>query len=230
MTIEKEAKTVDLAVEAALTELNITKEQAEIEIISNGGFLKKASVRVTKKMTNSDYALDFVTEMLNLMKLDCKAELQVEEEQDVININGEDSAVVIGYRGEVLDSLQYLTLLVSNKKVENKKRIVLNAENYREKRKETLERLSSKLAYKAYKTGRPVEIEPMNPFERRIIHTALQEDTRVTTESQGVEPNRFVVITPKNLSEDTFDNSSSYNFKRNGFGKTKSFASKKRTF
>ena len=114
-----------------------------------------------------------------------------------IDINGEDMSVLIGKRGQTLDSLQYLASLVCNKESEDYIRVKVDTENYRERRKETLENLAKNMAFKVKRTKRPVSLEPMNPYERRIIHSALQDDRYVTTQSEGDEPFRPVVITLK---------------------------------
>jgi len=142
-------------------------------------------------------ALKFITELVSLMKLDCKVNIEETDDKIRVILSGEDSNIVIGYRGDVLDAIQYLTLLVSNKGDDFKK-VVVDTENYRAKRSETLKSLALKLAEKADRTGRRVELEPMNPFERRIIHSTLSDSDKATTESLGEEPNRYVVIIPKN--------------------------------
>lgn len=145
----------------------------------------------------SNKALEFVNKLVELMDLDCKADLEETEEKIRIVVSGNDSNVVIGYRGDVLDAIQYLTLLVSNKG-DCEKKIVVDTENYRAKRTETLKDLALKLADKADRTGRKIELEPMNPFERRVIHAALADSDKATTESVGEDPNRHIVIIPKN--------------------------------
>ena len=128
------------------------------------------------------------------------AELEIKEEKGLlsINISGDKMALVIGYRGETLDSLQYLTSLVVNKNHENEyMRVSLDAEHYRQKREETLIRVAQKTAYKVKKSGRPYKLEPMNPYERRIIHSALQEYNDINTYSEGEEPFRRVVVSIK---------------------------------
>ena len=114
-----------------------------------------------------------------------------------INMSGDDMGILIGKRGQTLDSLQYLVSLVVNKESEDYIRVKLDTENYRERRKETLETLAKNIAYKVKRTRRPVSLEPMNPYERRIIHSALQNDKFVVTRSDGEEPFRHVVISLK---------------------------------
>jgi len=142
-------------------------------------------------------AIEFLIPVLK--KMGVEAEITGEmEEADVLklDIQGQGLGVIIGKRGNTLDSLQYLTALIANKKTQEHIKIKLDAENYREKRKQTLEKLAINLAKKVRKTNRRVALEPMNPYERRIIHSALQADDRVSTHSEGEEPYRRVVVTP----------------------------------
>ena len=204
-TIEMTGKTVDEALKNALDELKLTKENVDVEIIDEGSKglfnligAKPAKVRVTKKPDSIDNAKKFLTDVLNSMNI--KADINIKEENDVVNINlcGDKMGLVIGYRGETLDSLQYLVSLVINKNHENPyKRVVLDAENYRSKREETLVRVAQKTAYKVRKSKRPYKLEPMNPYERRIIHSALQEYNDINTYSEGEEPFRRIVISFK---------------------------------
>lgn len=204
-TIEMTGKTVDEALKNALDELKLTKENVDVEIIDEGSKglfnligAKPAKVRVTKKPDSIDNAKKFLTDVLNSMNI--KADINIKEENDVVNINlcGDKMGLVIGYRGETLDSLQYLVSLVINKNHENPyKRVVLDAENYRSKREETLVRVAQKAAYKVRKSKGPYKLEPMNPYERRIIHSALQEYNDINTYSEGEEPFRRIVISFK---------------------------------
>jgi spoIIIJ-associated protein len=196
--VEFKARKAEQAIEAGLKELGLTAEEADIEIISQGGLLSKAVVRITPKVKPEQAAADFINNLFTHMHFDAYASLVKTEEETHINISGADSALLIGYRGDMLDSIQYLALLIANKGAEEFVRISVDAENYREKRKEILTQLAERLALKADRTGRKVELEPMNPYERRIIHAALQNSEIVTTESVGEEPNRYLVILPKN--------------------------------
>lgn len=201
-TLEMLGKTVDEALKNALKELNVTEDKVEYTVIEEGskGFLglvgtKPAKIMVTVKRDYISEAKKFLRDVLTSM--DVKAEIRIKEENNVININltGPNMGVIIGYRGETLDSLQYLISLVVNKGHETEyKRVVLDTENYRAKREETLKRLADKTAYKVKKTGRGYKLEPMNPYERRIIHSALQNHPDVNTYSEGEEPNRRVVV------------------------------------
>lgn len=172
--IEVKASSVEKAIEEGLKELGIERENAEIEVLQEGGLFSKAVVTVQRKETPADIVIDFLNGLFERMNLRCYADCEVKDEEIVVNITGSDSGVIIGYRGEVLDAIQYLALILVNESGHNFIRVSINAENYREKRIETLESLANRLAYKAYRTGRNVELEPMNPFERRVIHTALQ--------------------------------------------------------
>ena len=198
--VEESGKNVDIAVEKALNRLGIAREQAEIEVLSEGGLLKQAKVRVTKKQTEGETAVAFLEELLKKMNLTFVVELEETAEEAKLELIGTESGCVIGHRGEVLDSLQYLTSLVANKGKDNYKRIVLDTEGYRNKRIDKLQMLAKNLEAKAMRTNRPVKLEPMNSFERRVIHSALQSSENVTTLSEGTSPNRYVVITPKNYS------------------------------
>lgn len=195
--IEVKASSVEKAIEEGLKELGIERENAEIEVLQEGGLFSKAVVTVQRKETPADIVIDFLNGLFERMNLRCYADCEVKDEEIVVNITGSDSGVIIGYRGEVLDAIQYLALILVNESGHNFIRVSINAENYREKRIETLESLANRLAYKAYRTGRKVELEPMNPFERRVIHTALQNSKYATTESEGEDMNRHIVTSRK---------------------------------
>ena len=204
-TIEMTGKTVEEALKHALDELKLTKDKVDVEVIDEGSKglfnligTKPAKVRVTAKPDSLDDAKTFLVNVLNSMNIN--ADIDIKEENDIININlkGSKMGLVIGYRGETLDSLQYLVSLVVNKNHENPyKKVVLDAENYRHKREETLIKVAQKTAYKVKKSGRPYKLEPMNPYERRVIHSALQEYTDINTYSEGEEPFRRIIISLK---------------------------------
>ena len=139
---------------------------------------------------------EFLSKVFAAMNIEANIEVKTTEEEMNIEISGDDMGVLIGKRGQTLDSLQYLTSLVVNKGQKEYIRVKVDTENYRERRKDTLENLAKNLAYKAKRTKRPVSLEPMNPYERRIIHSALQNDKYVTTHSEGEDPYRKVVIVP----------------------------------
>ncbi|GIM28979.1 DNA/RNA-binding protein [Clostridium polyendosporum] len=201
-TLEMTGRTVEEAIKNALKELNVTEDKIEYKVVEEGSRglfnligTKPARILVTVKRDYILEAKNFLRNVLNLM--DIKAEIRIKEERDVVNINlvGPKMGLIIGYRGETLDSLQYLVSLVINKGHDiTYKRVVLDTENYRGKREETLKRLAEKTAYKVRKSGRPFKLEPMNPYERRVIHSALQNDSSVYTYSEGEEPFRKIVI------------------------------------
>lgn len=202
--IQKTGKTVDEAIALALGELGITKDEAEIEVIEEGsrGFLgmfgaKDAVVKVKKKFDPERTAKNFLKEMFIAMGLIVNVETKLKDRQLEIKISGDDMGIIIGKRGQTLDAVQYLVNLVVNKGTAPYISVTLDTENYRERRKETLETLAFNLAKKVKHTGKNVVLEPMNPYERRIIHSALQNDRYVTTYSEGDEPYRNVVITLK---------------------------------
>ena len=154
-----------------------------------------AKVRVTLKETPAEKAEQFLRDVLDNMKLESVVIEKKEIEGGIeFNLSGEDVGFVIGRRGETLDSLQYLTSLVVNKGRQGYVRVKLDTEDYRKRRKETLENLARGIAYKVRKTRKPVILEPMNPYERRIIHSALQGNKFVETVSEGEEPYRHVVV------------------------------------
>lgn len=227
-TIEIKASSVEKAIEQGLAELDIPREKADIEIVQEGGLFSKAIVRITGKITPSEKVINFLNGLFEKMSIRCYAECEEVENGINVEITGSDSGVIIGYRGEVLDAIQYLSLIIANKNEKDFVRVSLNAENYREKRQETLENLAKRLAEKAYKTGRKVTLEPMNPFERRIIHTALQDSEYAVTESEGEEPNRYVTILPKKRS--TAEREVDFSVKKSGPPKVKSYGYSKRRF
>lgn len=225
IVIEKEGKTTDAAIEAALGELNLTKEEVDIGILRQEGLFKTACVRVSVKQGKKEKALLYVNDLLKLMKLNSEATLYEESGKAIINLSGEDNGIAIGYRGEVLDAIQYLTVLAISRSGGDYFKVTVDAENYRSKRVQTLVNLAGRLANKAVKTGRVVEVEPMNPYERKVFHTALSDNPDVKTESEGDEPNRYVVITPVNTRSGALDD-----FSRKGMGKLRSFGAKRKFF
>ena len=202
---EYTGKTVEEALTGALVQLGLTSDQIEYEVIEKGssGFLgvgsKDAVIRVRKKYSIADTATDFLSEVIPLMGADVTFDVSLDEEENVleINMNGKNTGALIGKRGQTLDALQYLASLVVNKNTESYVRLKLDTENYRERRKETLENLARNIASKVKRTGREVSLEPMNPYERRIIHSALQDDPYVTTYSEGEDIYRHVVVAPE---------------------------------
>lgn len=201
--IEVSAKTVEDALTDASVQLGITSDQLEYEIVEKGsnGFLgligsKNATIRVKVKSSVEDEVREFLTSVFNAMKMQVEIEINKNEDERFLDVElkGDDMGVLIGKRGQTLDSLQYLISLVANKEGGKYFRVKLDTENYRERRKATLESLAKNIAYKVKRTRRPVSLEPMNPYERRIIHSALQNDKYVSTKSEGEEPFRHVVV------------------------------------
>ncbi len=202
--IKKSGKTVDEAVSAALAEMQAKKEDVTITVLDEGskGFLgmfgaKDAVVLVKKNFNAEKIAENFLREIFLSMGLIIKIDTKLQEKQLLIDLSGEDMGILIGKRGQTLDALQYLVNLVVNKTSPSYISVMLDTENYRQRRKETLETLALNLAKKAKHTKKNVVLEPMNPYERRIIHSALQNDRYVTTFSEGEEPFRNVVIALK---------------------------------
>lgn len=202
--IEKTAKSVNEAKEEALAELGISEAEAEIEIIDEGkGGLfgigaKDAKVKVTVKEPVIYAAKRFLSQVFSDMGLEVEIDGSLEGDNLKIELSGGNMGIIIGKRGDTLDSLQYLTSLVVNKISEDYIKVTLDTENYREKRHTALLALADRLAKKVSRSGKKYTLEPMNPYERRIIHSALQENEDVTTFSVGEDPYRKVVIAPKN--------------------------------
>ena len=200
---EKYGKTVEEAVSLALGDLNVSKDVVSVTVLEtpSKGFLgigsRLAKVRVQISKTPVDMAKEFLTELFKKMKIDVTFSSKLENKVINIEIEGKDSGIIIGKRGHTLDSFQYLTSLVVNKNREEYLRVIINAENYRQKREQILVNLAKRLADKVQKTGRNVRLEPMNPYERRIIHAALQGYSKIETRSEGEDPYRRIVIEKK---------------------------------
>jgi spoIIIJ-associated protein len=203
--IETTGKTVEEALLEASVALKTTEENIDYEVIDEGGsgFLglnkKPAKIKAAVKETKLDKAADFISDVLNVMGIKNEVKSSYDEAEMTMNfeIVGDDMGVLIGKRGQTLDSLQYLVSLVVNKESDDYIKVKLDTENYRERRKQTLENLAKNIGSKVKKSGKPVALEPMNPYERRIIHSALQDDKYVETHSEGEEPYRKVVISLK---------------------------------
>lgn len=199
------AKTVNDAITEACKALGVTSDKLDYKVVEEGsnGFLgigaKDAQIEAAVKNSVSDVASDFLKDVFAAMNIIVVVDVKYNSENNEMNIDlsGDDMGVLIGKRGQTLDSLQYLVSLVVNKGNEDYIRVKVDTENYRERRKSTLENLAKNMAYKVKRTRRPLHLEPMNPYERRIIHSALQNDKFVTTHSEGEEPYRHVVITLK---------------------------------
>ena len=203
--IEISAKNVDDAITQATVQLGITSDQLEYEVLDKGstGFLgigsKNAVIKARKKFSIDENVVEFLSSIFDAMKMEVEILVAVNEEEHIIEVElkGDDMGILIGKRGQTLDSLQYLTNLAINKHSDEYYKVKIDTEDYRKRRKETLENLAKNIAYKVKRTKRPASLEPMNPFERRIIHSALQNDRYVTTHSEGDEPYRHVVVTLK---------------------------------
>ena len=202
---EVAGKTVDDAITEALVALGATSDQIEYEVVEKGssGFLgigtKSAVIKARKKCTAEDKIEGFIKDVAHAMGIEVRVEIKKDEEDNTyaVELFGDEMGILIGKRGQTLDSLQYLTNLAINKDVDEYIKVKIDTEDYRNRRKETLENLAKNISYKVKKTRRPVSLEPMNPFERRVIHSALQQDKFVTTHSEGEEPYRHVVVTLK---------------------------------
>ncbi len=229
--VEFTGKTVDEAIENGLKELGLTKETAEIRVLEEGrkklfGSVK-ARVEIAPKSneiseveeipaqsvnedvpavnaaegTDGQRAVAFLEGLFELLSITAVPELVSEKNKIEINVTAAHTNSIIGKRGETLDAIQTLAGAVANIGREHYKRVVVDCENYRENRENTLNKLAENLAEKATRLGKKVQLEPMNPYERRIIHAALSEREGVTTVSEGKEPNRYIVVVPDNLED-----------------------------
>ena len=250
-------KTVDEAIQTGLTELGITLEQADIRVLEEGkkklfGAVKarvEIAVKETTKeeiqetnetnevseKTDGERTVAFLEGLFALLNIEAKTELVSEEDKVEINLTATNTNAVIGKRGIMLDAIQTLAGAVANTGRDDYKRVVVDCENYRENRETTLEKLAENLAQKAVRLGKKIKLEPMNPYERRIIHAALSNREGVKTESEGKEPNRYIVVIPDNLEDPDAeaiearndrgrgrnDRRSGYNRDRNARGKSR---------
>ncbi len=208
--VEFSAKTVSDAIIEACQGLKVPSDELEYEVIDAGsaGFLGigskpaiiKAKVKsLDKQLSVEEIAKDFLKNVFEAMGMVVVSDIKYNETERTMDIelSGDEMGVLIGKRGQTLDSLQYLISLVINKDHDDYIRVKVDTENYRQRRKVTLENLAKNIAFKVKRTKRAVSLEPMNPYERRIIHSALQNDKYVTTHSEGNEPFRHVVVTIK---------------------------------
>lgn len=201
-SIEVEGKTVEEALNKALIELGTDESMVNVDILDHGSKglfnvigVKPAKIRVSNKYDYIEEAQIFIANILNCMEIEAKIDFKEENDILRINLSGEKMGMIIGYRGETLDSIQYLVSLIVNKAHElPHKKVILDTENYRNKREETLKGVAIKTANKVIKTRKVFKLEPMNPYERRIIHSALQGNEFVNTYSEGDEPFRRVVV------------------------------------
>jgi len=207
-SVEATGKTVEEAIEAGLKLLGVERDYVNVEILeepSRGLFgiigTKQARVKLELKLDVKSLAKEFIREVCEKMGIEVSVQHEKRGDYYYFYISGQDMGILIGRRGETLDALQYLVNLMVNKKLSKvgaRAKIILDAEGYRKKREKTLIRLAKRLSEKVKKTGTKIVLEPMNPQERRIIHSALQGDEKIETYSEGVEPYRKVVIAPKN--------------------------------
>lgn len=219
-------KTVEEAVETGLQELGLTKEQADIRVLEEGkkklfGAVK-ARVEIAAlceeqveqnnccceeqacdKKSDGERCVEFLEGLFELLNITACTELVSEDDKVVINVTAAKTNSVIGKRGAMLDAIQTLAGAVANIGRDDYKRVVVDCENYRENRESTLSKLAENLAEKALRLGKKIKLEPMNPYERRIIHSALTGYKGVKTESEGKEPNRYIVVIPDNLEDPT---------------------------
>ena len=201
--IEVTGKTVEDALTNASIQLGITSDKVQYEVIEKekAGILgiigtKPAKIKAWKKASVEDNVKEFLQGVFSAMSMQVEIEVEYDKEAGnmAVDLSGPEMGVLIGKRGQTLDSLQYLVSLVANKESDSYIRVKLDTENYRERRKETLEHLAKNIAYKVKRTKKSVSLEPMNPYERRVIHSALQNDKYVCTKSEGEEPFRHVVV------------------------------------
>ena len=230
-------KTVDEAVENGLKELGITKEQADIRVLEEGKKKLFSSVKarveiavketeetveevkVSENATDGERTVAFLEGLFDILGITAVTELVSEDEKIEINVTATGSKSVIGKHGETLDAIQTLAGAVANTGREKYKRVVVDCENYRENREATLNKLAGNLAEKAVRLGKKIKLEPMNPYERRIIHSALSSSEEVKTESEGKEPNRYIVIVPNNLEDPDEEPIPARNERRNDRGR-----------
>ena len=200
--IEISAKNVDDAITQATVQLGITSDQLEYEVLDKGstGFLgigsKNAVIKARKKFSIDENVVEFLSSIFDAMKMEVEILVAVNEEEHIIEVElkGDDMGILIGKRGQTLDSLQYLTNLAINKHSDEYYKVKIDTEDYRKRRKETLENLAKNIAFKVKRSKRSFALEPMNPYERRIIHATLQNDKYVATRSEGEEPYRKVIV------------------------------------
>lgn len=199
---EFKGKTVEEALTAASVELGVVSSELKYEVVDKGssGFLgigsKPAIIRVIKEQSLLEKTNEYLDKLFKAMDIPTEVQIQFDEEAGTMDINleGPDMGILIGKRGQTLDALQYLISLFVNKESDSYIHVKLDTENYRARRKDTLENLAKNIAYKVKRNRRSITLEPMNPYERRIIHSVLQNDKYVATRSEGEEPYRKVVV------------------------------------
>ena len=227
--IEFTGRTVDEAVEKGLKELGLTKDQVEVRVLEEGKRKLFGSIKARvelgvkeieeqteeetlqeevveqkqdEKLTDGERTVAFLEELFERLNITACTELVSEGDKIEINVTATNTTTVIGKHGGMLDAIQTLAGAVANTGREEYKRVVVDCENYRENREATLTKLADNLAQKANRLGKKIMLEPMNPYERRIIHAALANREDVRTESEGKEPNRYIVVIPENLEDE----------------------------
>ena len=209
-SIETQGKTVDQAIELGLYKLGLTRDQVKITILEQAGLFNKARVKLSVgESSESETTLKTLAEEL-LAKMGLEIIVSVEEQEDkfLVEVGGEDTAILIGKRGESMDGFQFLlnALFNKGKKHDEYKRVVVDSNNYKSRREDTLKILAERTAARAIRENQDIRLEPMRANERRIIHAALADSDRVETESKGNEPNRYVVIKLKNKKKKSEEN------------------------
>ncbi len=256
------ASSVELATKMGLEQLNLSAEEADVEVISSGGIFSKAQVRITakeeiKEVENNDFEEEIVEEkekpavkyerkerpdseekkagkaflegLISLMPVQARVDAKQFKDELCFYIGGNDASFFIGHRGETLDSIQYLVsqFVNKNKVSQEMLRVTVDADFYRERRKKTLTALANKLAKSAYANKKEISLEPMNSYERRIIHFALQNSEECTTRSEGEGKDRHVIIVPKC---EIISYGTANDFRKKGPSRTKSYGYNKRKF
>jgi spoIIIJ-associated protein len=197
-------KTLEDAILAAAIQLAVQRDKLEIEVLEEpvkglfgvfGG--KDAKIKASVMQSMGEVTRNFLNELFEKMNLEAIVDVTETDDLISVNVSGPKMGILIGHRGETLDAVQYLTGLSVNRESKTYKRVIIDTENYRKKREETLIRLAKRLAHKVHKTRKKIVLEPMNPFERRVIHSTLQKDPYVITHSEGEEPYRKIVIALK---------------------------------
>lgn len=209
-SIETQGKTVDQAIELGLYKLGLTRDQVKITILEQAGLFNKARVKLSVgESSESETTLKTLAEEL-LAKMGLEIIVSVEEQEDkfLVEVGGEDAAILIGKRGESMDGFQFLlnALFNKGKKHDEYKRVVVDSNNYKSRREDTLKILAERTAARAVRENQDIRLEPMSANERRIIHAALASSDKVETESKGNEPNRYVVIKLKNKKKKSEEN------------------------
>lgn len=199
-SIDVSGKTVEQAIEIGLYKLNTTRENVKIIVLDEGGLFDKAKVKLilNSAYENQSATEKIVNDLVEKMKLNVAATIEEKDNNIKIDFVGEDVGTIIGKRGDVLDSLQYILSQIFNKNTKKDEfiRVTIDCEGYRQKREDTLKNLANRLADRALKENRPKKLEPMNAYERKIIHLALEGRKNITTISKNEEPNRYITITP----------------------------------